>query len=161
MGQSAHYAYVYDLKLSKQLSANMTNLLDLDNRVYLNIYSLNNPLSAPNGAGLINIMRFLTASEQENNNHVEESQKVVESTLDLVYPGWRSDVVGKRIINRTKVNGIARRTGNKLLPLQSQVTNGLYFVGDSTEARGSLGMPCYDSAYTVANIISSKLCCKR
>jgi len=156
LDQSAHYTYVYDIKLSKQLPDNMTNLLDLDNRVYLNVYSLNNPSSAPDGAGLINVMRFLTAAEQEGDNNNEESRKVVEATLDSVYPDWKSNMVGKRIINRAKVSGIARRTGNQLLPLQSQSTNGLYFVGDSTEGRGSLGMPCYDSAYRVANIISNE-----
>jgi len=86
---------------------------------------------------------------------MQASQQIVEDILDRVYPDWKAYVVGKRIIKRAMVNGIARRTGSKLLPLQSKSTSGLYFVGDSTEGRGSLGVPCYDSAYTVAGIVSS------
>lgn len=154
LDQPAHYAYVYDIQLSKQLRRDFMNLLDIDNRVYINVYSLNNPFSVPSGAGMINAIRFLSASEQESDEHAESSQQIVENILDRIFPDWRDNVVGKRIIKRAIVNGIARRTGSKLLPLRSKSTNGLYFVGDSTEGRGSLGVPCYDSAYTVAGIVS-------
>lgn len=149
------YAFVYDIQLSKQLHGKIRNLLDLDNQVYFNVYSLNNPSSTPNGAGLINAIRFLSLSEQENDDHAAKSQRIVEDILDRVYPDWRAHVVGKRIIKRAMINGIARHIGNKLLPLQSCSTHGLYFVGDSTAGRGAVGMPCYDSAYTAAGLITN------
>lgn len=155
LSQPAHYAYTYDIQLSTQLRRDITNLLDIDNRVYLNVYSLNNPSSVPNGAGMIQAMRFLTAAEQESDDHAETSRLIVEDVLDRVYPNWRANVVRKRIIKRAMVNGIARRIDSKLVPLRSESTSGLYFVGDSTQGRGALGYPCYDSACTVADMLTN------
>jgi phytoene dehydrogenase-like protein len=156
MNQSPLFAFVYDIQFSKRLRSDMTNLLDLDDGVYINDYSLNIPSSAPIGTQMLSCMRFLSSSEQQNDSHAERSQKSVEAIFDKVYPGWEKYVVGKRIIKRAIVNGIARRVGSRLLPLQSQSVNRLYFVGDSTTGRGALGIPCYDSALSVANMIAKK-----
>ncbi|MFC0214633.1 phytoene desaturase family protein [Paenibacillus chartarius] len=152
--QSAHYVFVYDLMLSKRLRGDIGNLLDLDGGFYVNDYGLNNPSSAPAGGQLLNGLKFLTEQEQLDDTHAKESQTRFEALLNKVYPGWDNYVVSKRIINRAMVNGIARRTNAKLLPLQSRAVRGLYLVGDSTEGSGALGMPCYDSAKKVADLLS-------
>jgi|GEM_PF-2957252 len=154
INQTAHYVFVYDLMLSKRLRGDIGNLLDLDGGFYINDYGLNNPSSVPTGGQLINGLKFLTEQEQQDDNHAKGSQTAFEILLHKVYPGWEKYVVNKRIINRAMVNGIARRTNAKLLPLQSRSARGLYLVGDSTEGSGALGMPCYDSAKKVADLIS-------
>ncbi|TYP72093.1 phytoene desaturase family protein [Paenibacillus methanolicus] len=152
--QPAHYVFVYDLMLSKRLRGDIGNLLDLDGGFYINDYGLNNPSSVPPGGQMINGLKFLTAQEQSDDGHAKGSQAAFESLLHNVYPGWEKHVVHKRMINRAMVNGIARRTDAKLLPLQSQSVRGLYLVGDSTQGSGALGMPCYDSAKKVADLLS-------
>lgn len=154
LNQPAHYAFVYDLMLTKRMRSDISNLLDLDDGLYLNDYSLNNPSSVSAGGQLLNCLKFLSGEEQLDDRHAQESQNAVENLLHKVYPGWEKYVVSKRIINRAMVNGIARRTNAKLLPLQSRAVQGLFLVGDSTEGRGALGMPCYDSAKKVANMLS-------
>lgn len=152
--QPAHYVFVYDLMLSKRLRGDIGNLLDLDEGFYINDYGLNNPASVPAGGQLINGLKFLTAQEQLDDGHAKGSQAAFETLLHNVYPGWEKHVVHKRIVNRAMVNGIARRTDAKLLPLQSRAVGGLYLVGDSTQGSGGLGMPCYDSAKKVADLLS-------
>jgi phytoene dehydrogenase-like protein len=154
LNQSANYCYVYDVLLSKRIRSDVANLLDLDNGVYINDFSLNSLGSAPEGGQMLNCLRFLKSIEQENDAHAESSQAAVEKILDHVYSGWRQHIVGHRIINRAMVNGIARRIGNECLPLASPAVQSLYFVGDSTIGKGALGVPCYDSAWKVATMIS-------
>jgi phytoene dehydrogenase-like protein len=152
--QTSQYVYVYDVMLSEQIRKDITNLLDLDDSVYINDYSLNVPGSAPKGSQLLTCLKFLTRDEQQNDSHAECSQKSVETILDAVYAGWRNRLVGTRIVNKAMVNGIARYTSNKSLPFVSKYVSSLYFVGDSTAGRGGLGLPAYDSAWAVAGIIS-------
>ncbi|WP_281884216.1 NAD(P)/FAD-dependent oxidoreductase [Paenibacillus sp. YYML68] len=152
--QAAQYVYVYDLMLSKRLRGDISNLLDLDGRFYVNDYSMNNPSSAPAGTQLLQGMKFLSAEEQLDDSHASRSQDDYEAMLHQVYPGWEKHVVQKRIIHRAMVNGIARRMNARLLPLQSRAVSGLYLVGDATEGAGALGMPCYDSARKVADMLS-------
>lgn len=154
LNQPAQYVFVYDLMLSKKMRGDVSNLLDLDGGLYLNDYSINNPSSVSTGGQLINGLKFLSEQEQLDDSHAQGSQSAVENLLHKVYPGWEKYVVGKRIIHRAMVNGIARRTNAKLLPLQSRTVQGLYLVGDSTEGCGALGMPCYDSAKKVADMLS-------
>jgi len=154
VNQSAQYVFVYDLMLSKRLRGDIGNLLDLDGSFYINDYGLNNPSSVPAGGQLINGLKFLTEREQLDDTHADRSRTEFETLLHKVYPGWEKYVVNKRVINRAMVNGIARRTNAKLLPLQSRAVQGLYLVGDSTQGVGALGMPCYDSAKKVADLLS-------
>ncbi|MFC4099149.1 phytoene desaturase family protein [Paenibacillus xanthanilyticus] len=154
VNQPAHYVFVYDLMLAKRLRGDIGNLLDLDGGFYINDYGLNNPSSVPAGGQLVNGLKFLSAREQQDDDHGKGSQAAFETLLHNVYPGWEKHVVHKRIIHRAMVNGIARRTNAKLLPLQSRAVRGLYLVGDSTEGSGALGMPCYDSAKKVADLLS-------
>ncbi|MBB3107982.1 phytoene dehydrogenase-like protein [Paenibacillus phyllosphaerae] len=154
VNQTAHYVYIYDLMLSKRIRGDIGNLLDLDGGFYINDYGINNPSAAPAGGQLINGLKFLTEQEQQDDSHAKGSQAAFEALLHRVYPGWEQYVVHKRMINRAMVGGIARRTTAKLLPLQSRTVRGLYLVGDATVGSGALGMPCYDSARKVADMIS-------
>lgn len=151
--QSAQYAYVYDLLLSKRIRKDIANLLDLDSGVYINDYSINIPSAVPDGMQLVSCIRFLTESEQGSDDIAAGSKEVVEKVFDQVYSGWREHLISKRIINRAMVNGIARHIGHRMLPLQSNCVKSVYFVGDSTEGIGGLGLPVYDSAWQVSNIL--------
>jgi phytoene dehydrogenase-like protein len=153
--QAPQYVYVYDVMLSKQLRRDITNILDLDNRVYVNDYSLNVPSSTPEGGQLLSCLRLLTEQEQQDDRHAESSKAAVERILDQVYPGWRNHTIGSRIIHRAMVNGIARRPGYRLLPLRSKSVDSLYFVGDAATGRGGLGLPAYDSAWSVAGLVTA------
>lgn len=152
--QPAQYVFVYDLMLSKKMRGDISNLLDLEGSLYLNVYSINNPSSAAGGGQLINGLKFLTEEEQLDDRHAYGSQSAMEDLLHSVYPGWDHHVVSKRIIKRAMVNGIARRVNAKLLPLQSRTVAGVYLVGDSTEGVGAMSLPCYDSAKKVADMLS-------
>lgn len=154
--QSPQYVYVYDVMLSRKLRTDITNVLDLDGHVYINDYSLNVPTSAGQGGQLLACLKFLTKQEQQNDDHADRSKQSVEAILDRVYAGWRSHIVGTRAINRAVVNGIARHTGQRLLPFRSNSVDQLYFAGDSTVGRGALGLPAYDSAQAVADLITGR-----
>lgn len=154
--QTPQFVYVYDLMLSNPLRKDITNILDLDENVYMNDYTLNVPSSVTNNGQLLSCLKFLSKQEQQDDSHAEQSKKSVERILDSVYTGWRQHTIGARIINRAMVNGIARHTGNKLLPFESKNVESLYFVGDSTSARGGLGLPAYESAWVVSEKIDIK-----
>ncbi|MFE8699741.1 phytoene desaturase family protein [Cytobacillus sp. FJAT-54145] len=154
--QRPQFVYVYDLMLSKPLRKDITNILDLEENVYINDYSLNVPSSVTNSGQLLSCLKFLSKQDQQDDCHAEQSKKSVERILDSVYTGWRQHTVGARIINRAMVNGIARHTGNKLLPFESKNVESLYFVGDSTSGRGGLGLPAYESAWQVSEKIDIK-----
>ncbi len=154
--QTPQFVYVYDLMLSKPLRNDITNILDLDENVYINDYTLNVPSSVTNNGQLLSCLKFLSKHEQQDDQHTNQSKKSVERILDSVYTGWRQHTVGSRIINRAMVNGIARHTGNKLLPFESKSVDSLYFVGDSTSGRGGLGLPVYESAWVVSEKIDMK-----
>jgi phytoene dehydrogenase-like protein len=152
--QTPQYVYVYDVMLAKRIRKDITNILDLDQSVYINDYSLNVPGSSPKEGQLLSGLRFLTGEEQQDDGHADHSKQSVERILDRVYPGWRNQLSGTRIVKRAVVNGIARHTGSRLLPFVSESVRSLYFAGDSTAGRGGLGLPAYDSAWTVAGIIA-------
>ncbi|MDP4084640.1 MAG: hypothetical protein Q8934_08490 [Bacillota bacterium] len=114
------------------------------------------PSSVTNNGQLLSCLKFLTKQEQQDDHHAEKSKQSIERILDSVYIGWRQQTVGTRIINRAMVNGIARHTGNELLPFISKKVESLYFVGDSTVGRGGLGLPAYESAWAVSEKINSK-----
>lgn len=154
--QSPQFVYVYDLMLLKSLRKDITNILDLDENVYINDYTLNVPSSVTNNGQLLSCLKFLTKQEQQDDHHAEKSKQSIERILDSVYIGWRQQTVGTRIINRAMVNGIARHTGNKFLPFISKTVESLYFVGDSTVGRGGLGLPVYESAWAVSEKINMK-----
>ncbi|SFA90036.1 MULTISPECIES: NAD(P)/FAD-dependent oxidoreductase [unclassified Bacillus (in: firmicutes)] len=154
--QTPQFVYVYDLMLSKSLRRDITNILDLDDNVYINDYTLNVPSSVTNNGQLLSCLKFLTKDEQQDDQHAEKSKKSIERILDHAYPGWREHIVGTRIINRAMVNGIARHTGNQFLPFKSKCVESLFFVGDSTAGRGGLALPSYDSAWAVTEMISKK-----
>jgi phytoene dehydrogenase-like protein len=154
--QLPQFVYVYDIMLSKSIRKDITNLLDLDEHVYINDYTLNVPSSVTNNGQLLTCLKFLTKQEQLNDQHAEESKISIERILDSVYTGWRNHTVGTRMINRAMVNGIARHKGNKLIPFNSKSVESLYFVGDSTAGRGGLALPAYDSAWAVAEIITKE-----
>lgn len=154
--QSPQFVYVYDLMLSKPLRKDITNILDLDENVYINDYTLNVPSSVTNNGQLLSCLKFLTKQEQKDDQHVERSKNSIERILDSVYTGWRQHTVGTRMVNRAMVNGIARHTGNEFLPFKSKTVGSLYFVGDSTAGRGGLGLPAYDSAWAVTEKITKK-----
>ncbi|MFC7688135.1 phytoene desaturase family protein [Ureibacillus sp. GCM10028918] len=154
LNQSPQFVYVYDLMLSKSLRKDITNILDLDENVYINDYSLNVPSSVTNNGQLLSCLKFLTKQEQQDDHHAEQSKQSIERILDTVYTGWRELTVGTRIINRAMVNGIARHTGNEFLPFKSKTVESLYFAGDSTAGRGGLGFPAYESAWAVSEEIS-------
>lgn len=153
-GQPAQYVYVHDVMLSRRLSRDVSNVLDLDDGVYINDMSFNVPSSAPAEGHLLNTMRFLNASEQEDDSHVDASKEKVQAVLDRVYPEWRRYLIGERVIKRAMVNGIARSLNAKRLPNHSSTVSGLFFVGDSVEGRGGLGVPAYESAWEAANAIA-------
>jgi phytoene dehydrogenase-like protein len=154
--QQGSYVFVYDIMLSKPLRTDIANLLDLDSHVYVNVFSLNEPTSAPQGNTLLNCLKLLSAEEQKDDSHAERSEAAVEKVLDVAYPDWRNHAIGVRKIRRALVNGIARYTTNQYLPFHSKSVEGLYFVGDSTAGRGCLGTIAYDSAWQVANRIASE-----
>jgi phytoene dehydrogenase-like protein len=154
--QLPQFVYVYDIMLSKSIRKDITNLLDLDEHVYINDYTLNVPSSVTNNGQLLTCLKFLTKQEQLNDQHAEESKISIERILDSVYTGWRNHTVGTRMINRAMVNGIARHKGNKLIPFNSKSVESLYFVGDATAGRGGLALPAYDSAWAVAEIITKE-----
>jgi phytoene dehydrogenase-like protein len=154
--QSPQFVYVYDIMLSKSIRKDITNLLDLDEHVYINDYTLNVPSSVTNNGQLLTCLKFLTKQEQLNDQHAEQSKISIERILDSVYTGWRNHTVGTRMINRAMVNGIARHKGNKLIPFNSKSVESLYFVGDATAGRGGLALPAYDSAWAVAEIITKE-----
>jgi phytoene dehydrogenase-like protein len=154
--QSPQFVYVYDIMLSKSIRKDITNLLDLDEYVYINDYTLNVPSSVTNNGQLLTCLKFLTKQEQLNDQHAEQSKISIERILDSVYTGWRNHTVGTRMINRAMVNGIARHKGNKLIPFNSKSVESLYFVGDATAGRGGLALPAYDSAWAVAEIITKE-----
>ncbi|MGB8955301.1 MAG: FAD-dependent oxidoreductase [Tumebacillaceae bacterium] len=151
--QPPSQCYVYDLVLSKPVCRKADNVLDLDRAVYINDLSANIPSCAPQGQQVLACLKFLTAEEQADDTAAERARQDVEAALDDACPGWRDAVVGRRIIDRAVVNGIARRVGSRLLPLHSSALQGLSFVGDSTEGQGALGVPAYDSAWRVANAL--------
>jgi phytoene dehydrogenase-like protein len=156
LNQSPQFVFVYDLMLSRPLRKDITNILDLDENVYINDYTLNVPSSVTKNGQLLSCLKFLTKQEQKDDQHAQSSKNSIERILDSVYLGWREHVSGTRIINRAIVNGIARHTGHQFLPFKSHSVEALYFVGDSTAGRGGLALPAYDSAWAVTEMISKK-----
>jgi phytoene dehydrogenase-like protein len=109
---------------------------------------------APAGAAVIHVAKYLDTSTVTDPKADEQE---LESFLDMLQPGWRSEAVVRRFLpSMTVTNAVvtAARGGLKgRPPVDVRDVPGLYLAGDWVGAHGTLGNAAVASAARAARLL--------
>jgi phytoene dehydrogenase-like protein len=139
-----------DLGLARLPKPRRTFALGIDRALYFSVHSAVAKL-APEGAALVQLARYLAPDEHPER---EELEGELERMLDVVQPGWRAQLVTRRLMRDLVVTqdlpqaargGLVGRT-----PGQVTGVANLWLAGDWVGATGMLVDAAFASARTAA-----------
>ena len=134
-----------------------TFALGIDEALYFSVHSARARLAPPGGA-LVHVARYLGATKA-NDPHATERE--LEGVLDLVQPGWRTQVVERRFLPAMTVThgvptaqdgGLAGRPAPTIAELP-----GIYLAGDWVGNEGALADASLASARRAAALVTTQL----
>jgi phytoene dehydrogenase-like protein len=115
----------------------------------MGIHNLFEPSLAPEGGHLFQFLRFLTPEHMADKAEVDRSEAIMVNVMEQVWPGVSDKVVLRRTLVRPIMTAASHRYDQprpSLLPIQTPV-QGLYVVGDATQAPGELSNCACESAW--------------
>jgi phytoene dehydrogenase-like protein len=141
-----------DVALECLPNAKPTAAFGIDRPLYFSVHSAAAKL-APEGSALIHVARYLSPDDVDN----DAAQQELESFLDLLQPGWREVIVGRRflpdmiVVNALPLashGGVSGRPGPDVPEIP-----GLFVVGDWVGKEGMLADASLASAKRAAELI--------
>jgi phytoene dehydrogenase-like protein len=140
-----------DVALSTLPRPNATFALGIDAPLYFSVHSASARL-APDGEAMIHLGKYLAPGDSGSGT----AEKELESLLDLIQPGWRTEVVFKRFLPELTVynaipaassGGLAGRPGAEVPDVP-----GLFIAGDWVGSEGLLADATLASAKAAAEM---------
>lgn len=144
-----------DVALRRLPRAKPTFALGLDRPLYYSVHSAVARL-APQGAGLVHVMKYLSGEEADN---ARNNERELCGVLDRLQPGWRDQLVHQQFLPSITVTqhlpaaaagGLSGRP-----PVRVRSVRGLYLAGEGIGSRGLLADAALASGEEAANLIAA------
>jgi phytoene dehydrogenase-like protein len=145
-----------DVALRRLPVPKATFALGIDSPLYLSVHSAAAKL-APEGSALIQTAKYLPL---DHAGRAEDDELELENLLDLVQPGWRSEIVYRRFLPEmvvmnamasTQTSGTINRPGPRV-----EEVPGLFVAGDWVGPEGLLVDASLASAKLAAELMTSE-----
>ena len=142
-----------DLGLARLPRPNMKFAIGVDVPLYYSVHSAT-ALLAPAGRAVIHLAKYLDPLRKTNS---KDDEADLENMMDLLQPGWRSEVIVRRFLPAmTVTHGIPTASGGGLTGRPGVAVDGitgLYLSGDWVGDEGQLGNAAVVSAARAAERI--------
>lgn len=146
-------AACFDVALRRLPEPRHLYALGIDRPLYYSVHSAWAKL-APEGGALIHTMKYLRPDESAE---PEVSRQELEALLDVVQPGWRTEVIEQSFLpHMVPSNAIVQAAQGGLTGRPGLAIPGvrnLYVAGDWVGAEGQLSDSCFASAREAAHMI--------
>jgi phytoene dehydrogenase-like protein len=151
------YVACLDIALRRLPDAETLVCYAIDRPLYYSAHSASAHL-APEGGALVHLMKYLRPDEAAE---PEGSRQELEALMDLVQPGWRTEVVeqfflphmlASNAIVQARYGGLSGRPGPAVPGLPN-----LYIAGDWVGPEGEKADACFASARSAARLMIAKL----
>lgn len=153
-------AACFDVALRRLPQPRHLYTLGIDRPLYYSVHSAWAKL-APEGGALIHTMKYLQPDEPAE---PETSRQELEALLDVVQPGWRTEVIEQSFLpHMIPSNAIVQAAHGGLPGRPSPAVPGirnLYVAGDWVGTEGELADACFASAREAAHMIMTALAIK-
>jgi 15-cis-phytoene desaturase len=152
---SSTQVVVYDVGLKERIPSPYTYVYQKEKKVFITDISYYDTTCIPEGGQLMQAIAYLN-DEEAAANKANEKVADIESVYDKHFPGWRDQLVAKRISKKAVVQEIKCIHDQKLLPVKLYSLDNVYFAGDWCQGEGQLSELSFSSAYEVTNRIMNK-----
>ncbi|OUM85514.1 MAG: phytoene dehydrogenase [Bacillus thermozeamaize] len=143
---------VYDVGLRQRIKSPYTYIYHKAERVFVTDISYYDPTCIPEGGQLMQAIAYLDQDEIAQ-NVADEKIAIIEQVYDKHFPGWRDQLVAKRVSKRATVQEIKCIDDQRLMPVKFHSIQNAYFAGDWCEGEGQLSELSFSSAYHVTEKI--------
>ncbi len=150
---------VYDVGLKRVVNRPFSYISDIDRKVFISDISATDHTIAPPDGQLLQGIAYLHdnfESDEERKEYQERRVAEMEQLFDRHYPGWRDEVVVKRMSKKAMVQSVKHIAGNRVLPVQLEGVP-FFFCGDGCEGKGQLAERAFSSAREAARLLVKSL----
>lgn len=150
---------VYDVGLKRVVNRPFSYISDIDRKVFISDISATDHTIAPPDGQLLQGIAYLHdnfESDEERKEYQERRVAEMEQLFDRHYPGWRDEVVVKRMSKKAMVQSVKHIAGNRVLPVQLEGVP-FFFCGDGCEGEGQLAERAFSSAREAARLLVKSL----
>jgi phytoene dehydrogenase-like protein len=145
-----------DLGLARLPKPVNTVAFGVDRPLYYSVHSATAAL-APEGHAMVHVAKYLDPSELHD---AQATERELEGFLDLMQPGWRSDVVVRRYLPSMTVSHVIPSVASGGLrgrtPVEVRELPGLYLAGDWVGGQGTLANASVASAAYAAHLVVAR-----
>lgn len=150
---------VYDVGLKRVVNRPFSYISDIDRKVFISDISATDHTIAPPDGQLLQGIAYLHdnfESDEERKEYQERRVAEMEQLFDRHYPGWRDEIVVKRMSKKAMVQSVKHIAGNRVLPVQLEGVP-FFFCGDGCEGKGQLAERAFSSAREAARLLVKSL----
>lgn len=150
---------VYDVGLKEVVARPFNYISDMDNKMFISDVSATDYTIVPDGGQLLQGIAYLSDRfdrEEERKVYLEQKTEQMEHMFDSYYPGWRDEIVVKRVSKKAMVASVKNIADNELLPNRIPKVP-FYFCGDGCSGKGELAERSFSSARRVIRMILDDL----
>ncbi|GFR37031.1 hypothetical protein PRECH8_03270 [Insulibacter thermoxylanivorax] len=150
---------VYDVGLKRVVNRPFSYISDIDRKVFISDISATDHTIAPPDGQLLQGIAYLHdnfESDEERKAYQERRVAEMEQLFDRHYPGWRDEIVVKRMSKKAMVQSVKHIAGNRMLPVQLEGVP-FFFCGDGCEGKGQLAERAFSSAREAARLLVKSL----
>ena len=145
-----------DLGLARLPKPVNTVAFGVDRPLYYSVHSATAAL-APDGSAMVHVAKYLDPSEPHD---AHATERELEAFLDLMQPGWRSEVVVRRYLPAMTVSHVIPSVASGGLrgrtPVEVRELPGLYLAGDWVGGQGTLANASVASAAYAAHLVVAR-----
>jgi phytoene dehydrogenase-like protein len=146
---------VYDIGLKEKIRSPFTYVYQKGERVFITDISYYDPTCIPEGGQLLQAIAYLNDDEIAENK-ADEKVATIETVYDKHFPGWREQLVAKRLSKKAIVQEIKCINDQRLMPTKFYSLSNAHFAGDWCQGEGQLSELSFTSAYQVTSHIMKK-----